>query len=389
MKSYRPISLLSVLAKILERVVRARLLDHLSNEHIIPDVQFGFRHGHSTTHQVLRLVKNIKDGFQRGESTGLLLLDLTSAFDTVWHAALVHKMRLTRFPIYLIKIIASFLKDRTFRVRVNRTLSSSKGIPAGLPQGSSLSPDLFNVYTYDLPQDQGFKVGAFADDTAIWHTAKRAGTVRRFVQDGCNRFSRYFRDWRLRQNPTKAVAAFFTRRRAERAFPKRGIDIDGQEVIWGDHAKYLGVTLDRLLTFKTHTEQVIQRTGACIRMLYSMLCRSSLLHERNKILLFKTTLRPSYTYASPSWTRTLAFSHFRKLQVFQNRCLRMCLDKPYRYHTRDLHDEARVPLLADYVCRLNHAFDQRSRMSCNSLISDLFDPHSSTPPNVSTPHISI
>ena len=202
--------------------------EHITASDLIPDVQFGFGRGHSNTHQVRRVVNDIRDGLNRGESTGLLLLDLTCAFDTAWHAAPLHQMYQNQFPIYLVKVIRSYLTDRTFCVRVNKTTSSLRTIPAGVPQGSTLSPDLSNIFTYDIPRGTGFNVGAFADDSAIWYTAKRAASVRKSVQAGSNSYTKYYRSWRLKQNPSKVEAVYFTRRRAERAFPRAGIKINSQ-----------------------------------------------------------------------------------------------------------------------------------------------------------------
>ena len=173
---------------------------------------------------------------------------------------------------------------------------------------------------------------------------------------------------------------YFTRRRADRAFPRMGIRIEDQTVAWKEQAKYLGVTLDRTLTFKMHTGFVLKKAGQCIRSLYSLLCRKSLLHQKNKLTLFKTTLRPVFAFSSPSWARSLALCQVRRLQVLQNRCLCMCLDRPYHYPTNNLHNEAEVPLLTELIGRLNYDFQQRTLLSDNPLLSTLYDTPTSTSP---------
>lgn len=370
--SYRPISLLPCMSKILERVVLRRIQLHLEQENILPECQFGFRPQHSTTHQVARVTQSIRNGFERQESTGLVLLDLSCAFDSVWHDALIYKMKQACFPQYLVKIIRSFLDSRSFRVRVGRTLSSQRFIPAGVPQGAVLSAALFNIYTSDIPQHCRTNIAQYADDVAVWYTTKRAASIVKATQDSVNTLATYFESWKLRLNPTKTEATYFTRRRAERAFPRQAIHINGLEIKWSDSAKYLGVFLDRSLTFKRHIDHVVEKYGKCIKMLYSLLNRSSQLHERNKLLIFKMILRPSMTYASPAWGNC-ALSHVRRLQVAQNRCLKMCLNLPFDYPTTDLHEEAQIEMILHHFVRVKDAFQTRCLTSDNPLIASLYN----------------
>lgn len=107
--SYRPISLLSIYGKIFEKILLKRMNGYIEDSHILPDCQFGFRPAHSTSHQVLRVVNHIKRAFRRGFSAGMVLLDLNCAFDTVWHDGLVFKMKNLGFPIYLVKMVQSYL----------------------------------------------------------------------------------------------------------------------------------------------------------------------------------------------------------------------------------------------------------------------------------------
>lgn len=121
--SYKQISLLPTLGKILERVVLTRLKTHAEERKLNPNFQFGFRSEQSTTHQLVRVMNQIKSGFSKTQSTGMVLLDLKCAFDSVWHDAVVYKMDQYGFLLYLTKLIQSFLENRKFAVKVNNNMS--------------------------------------------------------------------------------------------------------------------------------------------------------------------------------------------------------------------------------------------------------------------------
>ncbi|GFX73254.1 probable RNA-directed DNA polymerase from transposon X-element [Trichonephila clavipes] len=144
--NYRPISLLSCLSKVYEFVLLQRLNQHCTAFNFIIPQQCGFPPKCSTVHQLLRVTELIHSGFAKHEATGILFLDIAKAFDKIWHDGLLIKLIRLDFPPPLIKSIHSFLSDRTFRVRVDKTLSSPRPIRSGLPQGSLSSPLLFTLY---------------------------------------------------------------------------------------------------------------------------------------------------------------------------------------------------------------------------------------------------
>lgn len=370
--SYRPISLLSSMSKILERIILHRINSHLEQSDIIPNSQFGFRSQHSTAHQLMRVVKQIRTGFRTTRSSGMVLLDLKCAFDSVWHDGLVFKMKRANFPIYLIKITQSFLANRTFRVKVNNSFSNPKAIPAGVPQGAVLSPVLFNIFMADLPQFHGCTTAQYADDVALLSTNKRAASIKKSIQKAVNAFAKYVRHWKLKLNPTKTEAVYFTRRRALRAFPRSNIKVDGHQVDWAASAKYLGAILDQKLTFKKHVDHVIEKSGKCVKMLYSLVCRNSSLHQQNKIRLVKSIFRPIMTYPAPVLCLT-ASTHMQRIQVFQNRLLKMGLKLPWNFATSELHKLADMECVNQFISRLSLSFEQRSRLVDNPEISTLYD----------------
>ncbi|GFU31243.1 probable RNA-directed DNA polymerase from transposon X-element [Trichonephila clavipes] len=149
--SYRPISLLSSLSKIAEHIILIRINQFISNNNFLNPNQYGFTKQLSTYHPLLRLTEQISAGFQRGRSTGAVFLDIQKAFDRVWISGLIYKLITNNFPAPLIHIINSYLVNRTYKVRVNNTLSLPHRVNIGVTQGSLLGPVLFNIYLNDIP----------------------------------------------------------------------------------------------------------------------------------------------------------------------------------------------------------------------------------------------
>ncbi|GFV07569.1 RNA-directed DNA polymerase from mobile element jockey [Trichonephila clavipes] len=138
--NYRPISLLSTIGKIFEKIILNRMNQHVNANNIIPDHQHGFREETATSHQLLRMTNLVVKGFNNKEPTGGAFLDAEKAFDRVWHDGLIFKLIKQNFPSYIIKIINSYLRDRSFQVKIATTLSRTAIVSAGCPQGSILSP---------------------------------------------------------------------------------------------------------------------------------------------------------------------------------------------------------------------------------------------------------
>lgn len=352
--SYRPISLLSVLSKLLERVVLNRLSGFLESNNILPDQQHGFRPGRSTTHQLKRVKNIISGGLSQKRSTGMVMFDIQKAFDQVWHNGLLFKLYTINLPMFLIKLIASYLQHRSFQVAVNRKVSNIKTIPFGLPQGGVLSPTLYCAFTYDIPQTN-CEVAMFADDTAILKSARLFRQINNSLRDATNAFSSYFNDWKINVNPSKTQLVFFTRRRT-RQLPNQPFSFQGHTIEWGSQGKYLGLILDKRLTMKPHVEAVIGKTQAVVKMLYSMISRRSKLSIKNKLHLYKVGIRPISTYGCPIFYN-MAACHFKKLQIQQNRILKMMLNLPWRYPTNELHRVAEIETVHEYCTKLKVNFE--------------------------------
>lgn len=367
---YRPISLLNNLGKLFERMIHERLTNFVNENDVLNAEQFGFRSQHSTSHQVLRVTNHIRRNRGARKSTGMVLFDIEKAFDSVWHDGLVYKLSRLGFPTYLSKMIQNFMADRTFTVHVGGARSTARRIPAGLPQGSVLSPTLYSIFVSDLRLDRFTHTACYADDTAMYVSANRTATICKRLQRSLTVVERYYSRWKIRINPTKTQAILFPFNGQRKRLPRDTLTLGGVPINFTNTVKYLGVTLDRKLLFREHVNQM--RIGATRRMatLYPLIGRRSTLADRSKMLIFKTVIRPTLTYASPVWI-TAAVSNRKHLQIIQNKCLKMILRLPWRYHTNELHERAEMPTLHEYVGTLNEKFKLRCANSDFELIREL------------------
>lgn len=368
--NYRPISLLSSTSKVFERVILHRINSFLSSGNYIPYEQFGFQAGHSTNHQLVRLTQSVKNDLSQKRSTGLILLDVEKAFDSVWQQALVHKMHHYAFPVYLTKIIQSFLEERSFQVIVRDQLSQIYSIPFGVPQGSTLSPVLYNIFTSDVPKLDGVCYYFFADDTGFSATDVSPDEITTTLQAASNSLADYQAKWRIKVNPMKTQAIFFTRKRSTRHLPQHEIVVSHHPIPWSNEATYLGLRLDKKLNFGIHVNQAILKCKKTVKSLYSMLNRRSRLDRKLKLLLYKSIVRPTLMYGFPAW-QCCAESHRKKLQIQQNRVLKMICDLDPFHPTDDVHRIAEIDPVNTFIEKGMLKFRNHCQMSSNPLISSL------------------
>lgn len=369
--NYRPISLLSTIGKILEKILKKRLNNYIQSKDILPAVQFGFREGHSTNHQLLRVTNHIKSNLKNGRSTGMLIFDVEKAFDGIWHKALLHKMFLLKFPLYLIKITKSFITNRRFYVSLGNANSNEFNIVAGVPQGSILSPILYNIFISDLKvPTHNCEMALFADDTAIYCSAKNPSKIIRSLNDACKHLTDYCIKWKIKLNATKTQATFFSKRRCVRLLPTEEVSVLNTKIPWKNELKYLGVTLDKSLTFRPHIDATVEKALKYIGILYSLINSKSKLNIYNKLTLYKTIFRSILLYACPIWGNC-AQVHLLKIQRVQNKVLKIIHNLPSDYPTQHLHRLSDILLINQQIYKINNNFINKFLTSDNYLIRQL------------------
>lgn len=377
-QSYRPISLLCSLSKVIERIIFDRLTTFAHNNNVIPSEQFGFRRKHSTVHALLNLTEKITAGFNRKLTTIALFLDIEKAFDTVWFNGLVFKLINLKFPEYLTRLISNYLAERTFKVCVNDEQSDVKAILAGAPQGSVLAPLLYSLYLYDIPMDPTTNLSMFADDTSISSASMNPRIASRNIQRHANQIARYLKKWKVKINAGKTEAVIF--RYYKKKYKARQsplpLFIDDCRVDYKDKVKYLGYMLKSNLKPNAHIERILGKGYAGLRKLYPLMKPNSGLSTRIKCRLYTTIIRPAITHAIPIWlnhNKTLG----NKLKILENKCLRLAISdrrtmaRAHFISTRNLHMKTSVPHLNVFMQKLTKSFLMKTYEHENAIIRTL------------------
>ncbi len=206
MSNYRPITVLPVLSKILERFVHTQIYNYQTENKILSSQQFGFRPKLSTSTALALFTDRILENNDNGHLTASVFLDLSKAFDTVDHAILLHKLRSVRLDDNSLRWFEfeSYLTSRQQITSINNTLSSSLSVLVGVPQGSILGPLLFIIYINDMPNVvKHCKIILYADDTLLYYSSTSAKDIEKYVNEDLNLISQWLDENMLTLNCKK------------------------------------------------------------------------------------------------------------------------------------------------------------------------------------------
>ena len=309
----------------------------------------------------------------------MVLLDLRKAFDSVWHDGLVHKLLQYNYPVYLIKIIHSYLKDRTAFVTCQSADSFYFDVTSGVPQGSLIAPHLFNLFLKDIPIPRKGHLSLYADDTAfsVQMAWKNLKPIKLELLKTVSCLPTYFQDWKIQINESKTEFIMFSMfSKSTKMIEKTAhdsISFNGQLFSWKEAVKYLGVVLDRKLIFKHHIDSSINKASAAsFSSLYCLLSRNSVVSTDSKLRIYKSYIRPILTYGCPIFSNAAA-CHLNKLQLFQNKILRVIHDVHWSDFKSNeiLHKLSNLPSIKAFVTNVTNNFYGKIIHHPNDLISSL------------------
>jgi hypothetical protein len=241
---HHTISLLSVLSKVLEKLVLRQINKDFGPDEWIPH-QFGFRQGHSTVQQIHCVTKIISKALEDRKYCAAVFPDVNQAIDRVRHSGLLYKIKQFLPPPYF-HLLKCYLSDRQFQVRVGNEKSELQLIKTGVPQGSVFGPTLYVLYTSDLPTSTKTTLETFADDTVILSVNENSRRATSDIQHHLNTLQTWFEKWRIRINENKSCSITFTLRKSSTP----DVTINDIQIPQKTDIKFLGMTIDSKLTWK-------------------------------------------------------------------------------------------------------------------------------------------
>ena len=256
--NYRPISLLPICGKLFEKIIFNNLYSYLQANNLITKNQSGFRPGDSTTNQLLYLVNEIHQAFENPKSLEVraVFLDISKAFDKVWHNGLIFKLKQNGVSGNLLKFFQNYLNNRKQRVVLNGSFSNYSTVESGVPQGSVLGPLLFLIYINDLERNTKSNINFFADDIMLFSIVKDPVISADNLNDDLNIIQLWARQWKMEfnPNPTKqANEVLFSCKKSNPNHPQ--LIFNGTIVEKVNDQKHLGLILDSSLSFDKHLNE--------------------------------------------------------------------------------------------------------------------------------------
>ena len=333
--NYRPISLLEVPGKIFEKIINKRLRGYIESNNTLPNSQHGFRPCRGTDTALAITTETIAHALASKNQCYIVLRDVAKAFDKVWHWGLKYKLAKAGLPDLTIKLLSSFLDDRSASINLENHFGEPFKLKSGVPQGSALSPTLYTIYTADTPiPSQGCTYIQYADDITqiITYPGKSKAFMANKIQREIMKINKYEKQWKIMTNTNKFKIIPLAVRKT------KPINIDNQIIPYANEGSILGLHINRR-GISNHLRHIKYKANIALNTIK----RFNKLTKNIKLHLVKACVIPILTY--PNYTlNSCAKTEIKALQRIQNKALRFALE--YRSHHQikisDLHEIANI-----------------------------------------------
>ena len=344
-QNYRPISLLPLPGKLLEKIVHNRVSGFFEQTNFLSERQGGFRKGFSTISTIADFTDNIFKEINLGNTSLAAFIDLQKAFDTVDFEILLNKLSAAGIRNNLLAWCRSYLLERSQKTLTNGQTSDVLPIACGVPQGSVLGPLFFLVYINDLGNalNDDCNFNLYADDAVLYHSGLNVNEATLKLQASLNEFCEWCTVNKLTINTKKSKLMVFGSRAKVKKVKQIQIFMNGDVLQKVPTFKYLGLILDSTLSYNSHISSVIRTVLHKMTLLSKM---KRYLNNNVALSIYKSMLVPYLDYADVIFHNTSS-GDLDKLQRLQNRCLRICLGFDRQFSTDRAHKISNVPFLKD------------------------------------------
>ena len=336
-ENYRPISILSSISKVIEKLLKFRILSFLNKHDVLYNRQNGFRKKFCTVYPILDILTECYDNINSYDYTCIITLDLKKAFDTVNHSILLHKLEHYGIRGNCHQILSSYLRNRKQFVGISDSTSGMVRIEYGVPQGSVLGPLLFIIYINDLKNALTSKPRLFADDTCL---LIKNNNLKQLQEQG-NKELNMLQSWmaanKLTINPHKSQIIVINPK-IRTVIPKFSLSYGDTLIYAVKTTKYLGIEIDDQLNFLPYTQKLqkkLSRNVGVLTKLKHCLPKSAL------IALYYGIVFPHLLYGIIIWGSTYP-TYLKKLQTIQNKAIRAISDSGWNVHVTPLYYEHKI-----------------------------------------------
>lgn len=331
---FRPVAVLSVIDKVVEKLLFEQLSNYLHEKNILYEYQFGFRKGSGTEEALVHVTNYICGGIDDGlKGVAGVFFDFSKAFDLVDHQILLRKLKNIGMTEDTVCLFRDFLQNRFQYVQIGSSKSTMKPVNYGVPQGSVLGPLLFKIYVNDLKNMKfNGKLIMFADDICILYRYQHEAVLKTQIEYDGSMLCEFSRINQLILNSGKTKFIKF-RPYTCQSDNKISIHIDGATIEESANVTYLGVKLSHNLLWDDHIADVKAKISAATGVLYKF---KNKLNTQIKMIIYQTLIHSRLTYL-PLIYGCRANNHLKSLQSAQNRALKIVHNMPLRYSTVDLY----------------------------------------------------
>ena len=336
--NYRPISVLPIFSKLLEKLMHKRLLAYLTTKNILVDNQYGFREKHSTYMGILNLIDQVTEAIDNRSYVLGIFIDLSKAFDTINHSILLEKLRLYGIRGTVWEWFKSYLERRSQFVQIGTSKSDVLNITCGVPQGSILGPLLFVLYINDIVNASAlFHMIMFADDTNLFLKGRDLNNLISKSNEELAKMSVWFKLNMLSLNIKKTNFIIF-RSKNKRLIYDSDIKIDNVPVTNVQKTKFLGVIINQSLTWSDHIAAVKQKVAKSVGIIYRI--RKNM-PKSVLVSSYHTLVHPYLEYCNIVWGihRSAALS---QLFICQKKAIRAVTFSKWNCHTAPLFKQLNV-----------------------------------------------
>lgn len=330
--NYRPVSLLPVMSKVLEKAMHKRLLTFFEYHNMLYDSQYGFRKNRSTTMAALELINDAIQALENNESMLAVFLDLSKAFDTINHSLLLSKLEFYGIRGVAYDWFKCYLSNRSQYVVYNNETSSMLPITCGVPQGSILGPLLFIIYMNDLPDClEKLKSILFADDTSLYHSDNDINRLYEDTNTELDLIQDWFRANQLSLNTNKTNYMLFSYKKTTN-MSQYIVKVGDKIIEKSTCVKFLGFHVDDKLTWQEHINIIKSKLASSI---YAMNRIKKIIPTTYKRTLYFTLVYPYLNYGIILWGATYK-CHTNKVVKMQKRAVRNICNARYNDHSDPL-----------------------------------------------------